>query len=94
MNKTELISAVSKKTGIRKSDVQMILDACLSTITEELSEGQNVQLTGFGTFKVGNVKEHLSRNPLDSTEFIKIESTNRVYFSTGTKLKKEINVKK
>ena len=93
MNKTELISAVSKKTGIRKSDVKMILDACLDTITEELIEEQSVQLTGFGTFKLGTVKEHLGRNPLDSTEFIKIDATKRVYFSAGTKLKRDVNEK-
>lgn len=93
MNKTELISAVSRKTGIRKSDVQLIINSCFDTITEELCDGQEVQITGFGKFKTGEVKEHLGRNPLDATEVIKVPASVRVYFSTGTKLKDEVNKK-
>lgn len=94
MNKLELVSAVSKKTGMSKTDVNKMLNAVIETITEELASDEEVKLIGFGKFSVSDVKPHLGRNPLDPTEVIKIEGSKRVYFSAGSKLKERINDKK
>lgn len=93
MNKTELISAVAKKTGLSKSEVAKVLNTSLDVISTELSEGQEVQLVGFGKFSISCVKAHYGRNPLNINEVIKIDEMNRVYFSAGAKLKRRINEK-
>ena len=91
MNKTELISAIAKRTGLPKSEVNKMLNAYIDVVSETLAEGDIVQLVGFGKFSTSDVKEHFGRNPMDTTEVIKIPQSKRVYFSAGSKLKDRIN---
>ena len=54
MNKSELIAAISEKADIKKVDVEKFFGAFIETVSEELKEGNKIQLVGFGTFR-----EHL-----------------------------------
>jgi len=50
--KTALIEDIAANTtGITRKDVAQVVDAMLDLITNKLQAGQNVTLTGFGTFK-------------------------------------------
>ena len=50
MNKTELIAKVAELTGSAKKDAEKAVCATLDAISGALSEGDKVQLVGFGTF--------------------------------------------
>lgn len=50
MNKTELVSAITDKSGLTKRDAERALNAFTSIVTDELKKGNSVQLVGFGTF--------------------------------------------
>ena len=50
MNKSELISAIAEKSELTKKDSERALNAFLETVSETLTEGDKVQLVGFGTF--------------------------------------------
>ena len=50
MNKTELIAALTEKTGFTKKDAEKALNAVVDVITESLSKGDKVQVVGFGSF--------------------------------------------
>ena len=63
MNKTELISAVAEKTGLSKKDAEKAINATLDTITATVSEGNKVQLIGFGTFELRDRAAKQARNP-------------------------------
>ena len=63
MTKKELVAAVSEKTGLTKKDSEAALSAVLDAISESLSKGNDVQLTGFGTFSVKARAEHTGKNP-------------------------------
>ena len=51
MNKSELIAAISEKADIKKVDAEKFLAAFIETVSEELKEGNKIQLVGFGTFR-------------------------------------------
>ena len=51
MNKTELIAEVAKKCGMSKKDAEKAVTTTFDTITEALSQGDKVQLVGFGGFE-------------------------------------------
>ena len=51
MKKTELIEAIKENTGLSKKDAEKALAATLDTIIKAVAEGDQVQLTGFGTFE-------------------------------------------
>ena len=63
MNKTELIAAVAEKAGMSKKDSEKAVNAVFESITAALTEGDKVQLVGFGTFEVKERGARVGRNP-------------------------------
>lgn len=63
MNKTDLILAVSEKTGLAKKDADKAVNAVISTIMETLAKDEKVQIVGFGTFEVRSRSERQGRDP-------------------------------
>ena len=52
MNKAELVAAVADKAELTKKDAEKAVKAFVDVVTEELKKGEEVQVVGFGTFKV------------------------------------------
>ncbi len=77
--KTEIIDAVSTRTGLRKAEVSRVLDETLSEIRSSLDTGEGVSLRGFGNFKVTETAARKGRNPQTGEE-IDIPAGRRVGF--------------
>ena len=90
MNKTELVEAMAKKTGLSKKDSEAALKSFVEITTAELKKNKKVQLVGFGTFEVSKRSARKGRNPQTGAE-VKIPARNAVTFKAGTQLKNEIN---
>ena len=60
MNKADLIEAVAIKCDISKLAAQRAVDAMIDTITNALQNGKEVQLLGFGTFSVVDLRTNKS----------------------------------
>lgn len=86
MNKTDLINAVAKKSGLSKADAGRALDAALEAITKSLKKGDTVTLVGFGTFSVKKRAARKGRNPRTGAE-IKIAAAKVPGFKAGKSLK-------
>ena len=63
MNKTELISVTAQNAGIARKDAERIINAAIDVITAALTEGDKVQLSGFGSFEVKDREARVGRNP-------------------------------
>ncbi|ABN42235.1 gp28 [Sodalis phage phiSG1] len=63
MNKSHLIRAVSEKTDISKIKAGFVIDAITDAVTQSLASGDDVKITGFGTFEVKTRAERPGRNP-------------------------------
>ena len=63
MNKAELIHAVAEKAGLSKKDSEAAVNAALEAITGALSDGDKVQLVGFGSFEVKRREARVGHNP-------------------------------
>ena len=85
MNKGDLINAVGNIVDTKKT-AQEVVDCVLTSITSSLKKGEDVSLTGFGTFKVVKRKARKGRNPFTGEE-IKIKATKAPKFSPGKALK-------
>ena len=90
MNKTELIDAIANDTGLTKKDAESSLKSFIENVSNELSQGNDVQLIGFGTFSVGKRAERTGRNPKTGEE-IKIAAANTPKFKAGKALKDRVN---
>lgn len=95
MNKTEFVNAVVEKINsnsdyIRKEDVSKVLAAFEDVIEAELVAGNDVQLTGFGTFYVAQTTERMGRNP-KTGEALMLPARKAPKFKAGSNLKKALN---
>lgn len=82
MNKKELVDAISQRVSLPKKIVNDVLGATLDVIMETTSEGEDIALVGFGTFKAVERKEREGRNP-KTGEPITIPETVAPVFSAG-----------
>ena len=90
MNKSELVASIADKSGIKKSDAEKAVKAFIDTVTEELKNGEKVQLVGFGTFEVSERPARDGRNPRTG-ETMKIKASKAPKFKAGKALKDAIN---
>ena len=90
MNKNELIEKLSDSTGFTKSDTQKFVNAYVDVISKALRKGQDVQLVGFGTFKVTERKARTGRNP-QTGKALKIPAKKVPSFRAGKALKDIVN---
>ena len=90
MNKNELIEELSDKTGFTKSDTKKFIDKYVEVVSKALRKGKEVQLVGFGTFKVTKRKARTGRNPQTGSE-IKIPAKKVPAFRAGKALKDSVN---
>lgn len=91
MKKTEIISALSEETNLSKIDVEKVYNATFELIKNELSKGNKVSVSGFGTFDISERAEREGRNPATG-ETIKIAASKSVKFKAGKELKEKVNV--
>ena len=93
MNKTQLVDARAKETGVAKNEVKKVVDSFTDVVAAELKKGGKVQMVGFGTFEVVARAAREGRNPRTGKS-MKIKASKAPKFKAGKKLKDEINSKK
>ena len=86
MNKVELIAQIAEKSGLSKKDAEKALAATVDAITEAVSNGDKVQLVGFGSFEVKQREARVGRNP-KTKEAIEIPAARVPVFKAGRALK-------
>ena len=86
MNRTELIHVVSQKTKLTQKLTEEVITAYLDAITEALSKGEKVVITGFGTFEVRNRVERTGKNPRTGEQIV-IPAQKAPAFKPGKGLK-------
>ena len=52
--------------NILRRDMEKIMQIILHEIIEALREGNNIEIRGFGTYKIANRKARIGRNPKNS----------------------------
>lgn len=88
MKKQELVSRVATRAGLRKKDVEAVLDAFVEVVKEALKRGESVRLVGFGTFKIQERKGRRGINPR-TRETIQIQPRKVPVFRASPKFRDE-----
>ncbi|WP_026507693.1 HU family DNA-binding protein [Butyrivibrio sp. MC2013] len=92
MNKSELVDAIAKETGLSKKDSDAAVKAFVDTVTKALKKKDKVQLVGFGTFETVKRAARKGKNPQTGAE-IKIAASTAPKFKAGKALKDAVNKK-
>jgi nucleoid DNA-binding protein len=63
LTKADLVERVAEKTGLTRTDVAVVVDSLIDVIKKSLESGHNIEIRGFGTFKIKLRKARKARNP-------------------------------
>jgi DNA-binding protein HU-beta len=90
MKKEGLVDAVQSAAGIEtKKQAAAAVDALFDAIVKTLGRGEEVAITGFGTFKVADRKARMGVNP-KTGEKIQIAASKKPKFRAGKLLKEAV----
>jgi DNA-binding protein HU-beta len=89
VKKADLVGSAVEKTGMKKKDVEKIVNVLLETITDSLSRGEKVQVTGFGTFNARAREAREGRNPATG-EAVQIPAGKVPAFKAGKELRAKV----
>ena len=70
MTKSEIVSAISAKTGLDRKDVMNIIEAFMVTVKDSMAGGEEVFLRGFGSFIIKQRAEKTARDIAKNTTII------------------------
>ena len=91
MIKSGLVQTIAEQNPhLYQRDVENIVNAILSEITEALAKGDRVELRGFGAFSVKNRGARVGRNPRTG-ERVEVEEKWVPFFKTGKDLRDRLN---
>ena len=86
MLKTDIINRVASRTNLTKSQIKKVVDSFINTITNSLSEGTDIEIRGFGSFRIRERSARIGINP-QSGQRISIPAKKVPYFRAGKSLK-------
>ncbi|WND03330.1 integration host factor subunit beta [Temperatibacter marinus] len=91
MIKSELINKIADENPhLYHRDVEQLVSSIFDEITEALSNGDRVELRGFGAFSVKKREARVGRNPRTG-EQVQVEAKHVPYFKTGKDLRERLN---
>lgn len=90
MNTTELVERIAAEHGVSKDHTRKIIDSVLTAITTATRAGEEVNLAGFGRFKVTDRAARSGRNPATG-ETIAIPASRKLAFSPAKVVRDALN---
>ena len=90
MNKTQLIDTVAKESGLKKRDVETVVENLINTIVSEVASGEKIQITGFGSFERKLRAERIIKNPRTG-EPMTVPPSKSPSFTAGSVFKERVN---
>jgi integration host factor subunit beta len=92
MIKSELIQLISQKNPhLYHRDIELIINTVFDEIIHALSNGDRVELRGFGAFSVKERQARQGRNPRTG-DAVAVDAKRVPFFKTGKELRERLNV--
>lgn len=90
ITRADVAEAIYEEIGLSRKDSTDILDMILDEIVQDLSNGNDVKLSSFGTFSLRDKKARAGRNPKTGVEAV-ISSRRVISFKPSQTMRKIIN---
>jgi integration host factor subunit alpha len=68
VTRSELSEAINRTVGLSRAESGRMVETILEAITDALVRGNEVKLTGFGTFTLRDKRQRIGRNPKTGVE--------------------------
>ncbi|MBO9726519.1 MAG: integration host factor subunit alpha [Novosphingobium sp.] len=89
LTRAEIAEAIHRKLGLSRSESLAMVETILQHMSDALAEGENVKISGFGTFLLRDKGERVGRNPKTGVE-VPITSRRVMTFRASQMLKDRI----
>lgn len=91
MTRSELIERlVDRQNHLSLRDVELTVKVLLDKLSSALSEGQRIEIRGFGSFSVHYRHPRMGRNP-KTGETVALKGKHAVHFKPGKELRDQVN---
>ena len=90
LTKAALIQEVAHAAGLTMKRAEIIVDTVFGSIVETLHRGEEVELRGFGSFRLRRRGPRAARNPRTGDR-VDVASKRIAYFKPGKELKELLN---
>ena len=68
LTRADLAEMLNRQIGLSRADAAAMVESILDHITSALLDGDNVKISGFGTFVLRDKAERIGRNPKTGVE--------------------------
>jgi integration host factor subunit alpha len=68
LTRADLAEVINRKMGFSRAESLAMVEAILEHISDALARGEQVKISGFGTFLLRDKKERIGRNPKTGVE--------------------------
>ncbi len=92
MNKSELIQALSEKSGIAPDRARYFVETMIDLMKQQLMNGGRIEIRGFDSFEMHEYDGYKGRNP-HTGESVDIKPKRTPFFKPGQELKDMVNGK-
>ncbi|HYD23873.1 MAG TPA: integration host factor subunit alpha [Croceibacterium sp.] len=90
LTRADLAETINRKLGFSRAESLDLVEAILAKMCEAMAAGQNVKISGFGSFILRDKRERIGRNPKTGVE-VPITPRRVMTFRASQKLKDRIS---
>lgn len=89
LTRADLAETINHKMGFSRAESLDLVESILAKMCDSMSDGENVKISGFGSFVLRDKKERVGRNPKTGVE-VPITPRRVMTFRASQKLKERI----
>ena len=89
LTRADLAETVNRKMGLSRAESLDLVEQILATMCTAMADGENVKISGFGSFILRDKRERIGRNPKTGVE-VPITPRRVMTFRASQKLKDRI----
>lgn len=68
LTRAEIADALNRKLGLSRAESLSMVESIITKMSDALARGENVKISGFGTFLLRDKSERIGRNPKTGIE--------------------------
>ena len=68
LTRADLADAINRKMGLSRAESLTLVETILDNMSDALASGENVKISGFGTFLLRDKTQRVGRNPKTGIE--------------------------
>jgi integration host factor subunit alpha len=68
LTRAEIAEAINRRLGLSRSESLAMVESILTLMSDSLAKGENLKISGFGTFLLRDKAQRIGRNPKTGVE--------------------------